>query len=86
IEAMYGGRELFLLYLCGGVIGSWGHIIYHTVVYPRIKKLASQQYNLISTPAALGASGAVTTLTLLFILHNPNHPVLLMFVPMPAAV
>ncbi|KAI5065724.1 hypothetical protein GOP47_0020419 [Adiantum capillus-veneris] len=86
IERMYGGPMLFIIYLFGGICGSLGHILYYLKVYPWIKNIPLSHNFMMKTPGALGASGAVTSLTLLFILNYPTHTILLMGFPMPAAL
>lgn len=75
VEAIYGPREFLRFYLCGIVLGG-------IVWTARI---------LIATGGAgngnflLGASGAVTAVTLLFCIHFPKQTILLMMVlPVPA--
>jgi membrane associated rhomboid family serine protease len=72
VEELYGSRETLLFYLVGGIFAQGIYLL-------------AQLLNL-SPPnmAAIGASGAVTAVLVLFALHYPTHRVLLFFViPVP---
>jgi membrane associated rhomboid family serine protease len=76
IELLYGRRELLVFYLVTLVFGS--------LVWALRHQLSGSH----DQPAMLlGASGAVTAVVLLFVLHYPKRTILLMFVlPVPAWV
>jgi membrane associated rhomboid family serine protease len=76
VELIYGRREFLRIYL--------GAILLGSIVW-------SLRYLLVGsagvTYVLLGASGAVTAIVLLFVLHYPKRTILLMFVlPVPAWV
>lgn len=74
LEAEYGSRELSLLYLSGGVFANalW---------------LATQVVGLTAPAFAVGASGAVSTLVIVYAFRWPHQRLLLFFVvPIPAWV
>lgn len=75
VEVLYGRREFLVFYLMAIVFGSLVWALRHQLVDP-------------DTPASLlGASGAVTAVVLLFVLHYPTRPILLLFIlPVPAWV
>jgi membrane associated rhomboid family serine protease len=66
VEALYGSREFLLFYLAAAVIAGLAYI-------------ALDFYLGVSVPA-LGASGAVMAVTMLFTLHYPRHVILLFFI------
>jgi membrane associated rhomboid family serine protease len=72
LEELYGSREIVLYYLVAGVFAQ--------VVY-----LIAQAAKVMPPTDAIGASGAVTAILVLFAIHYPNQKVLLFFViPVPA--
>lgn len=73
IEARYGRREFLRLYLAMILVGSVAWLTLHQVMYP-------------GQPARLlGASGAVTGLIVLFVLHDPRRTLLVWgILPAPA--
>lgn len=74
VEQVYGRKEFLRFYLAALVLGS--------LVWCTIEHLTRG-----GNPSLLGASGAVTAVTLLFVLHFPKRTVLLMMVlPVPAWV
>ena len=75
---IYGRKEFLRLYLVTLVVGS----IVWALRY-QLSGASSQAPEHV----LLGASGAVTAVVLLFVLHNPTRTILLMFVlPVPAWV
>ena len=71
IEEIYGPREFLALYL---VAAAFAGLIQFLTVLPM-----PQPY-----PAALGASGAIAAVVVLFACHYPNRQILLFFIiPMP---
>jgi membrane associated rhomboid family serine protease len=73
VEAALGGRRLLSLYVVGGVVASLGHVLYGLVMNT-------------ATPA-LGASGAVSAIAVVFAAMFPRvRLVVNFFIPMPAAV
>jgi len=76
VEMIYGRREFLRIYVWVLVLGS-------AVWSLRYLLVGSSQVEYV----LLGASGAVTAIVLLFVLHYPNRTILLMFVlPVPAWV
>jgi membrane associated rhomboid family serine protease len=75
IESIYGKKEFYQLYLSLIVLSGLAWVALQNVLWPRI-------------PAyALGASGAVMGITMIYILHFPHRTFLLFFaIPMPAWV
>src|SRR5262245_44635122 len=72
LEEMYGSREFLLFYIGAALAGAAGYLIHGA--FSETAYYAS----------ALGASGAVTGLILLFCLHFPRRTILLMMVfPVP---
>src|SRR5512132_425005 len=73
VEVALGGRRLLSLYLVGGVIASLGHVLYGLVM---------------GRPGpALGASGAVSAIAVVFAAMFPRARLYLnFFIPLPAAV
>jgi membrane associated rhomboid family serine protease len=72
VEDVYGAREFGLFYLAAGISA---HVIY----------LAAYLAGLCPVTNALGASGAVFAVLVLFALHFPHQKILLfMIVPVPA--
>ena len=73
VEAALGGRRLLSLYLVGGVIASLGHVLYGLVMG--------------TAAPALGASGAVSAIAVVFAAMFPRARLVVnFFIPMPAAV
>lgn len=76
VEARYGAMEFLRIYLVSVVLGSLA--------------FAAREYFFVSPKdwhSGLGASGAVTTIVMLFVLNNPKQMLLLfMVVPVPAWV
>lgn len=73
VEVALGGRRLLSLYLVGGVIASLGHVLYGLVMDTR--------------SPALGASGAVSAIAVVFAAMFPRARLYLnFFIPLPAAV
>ena len=71
LEARYGGREFLAFYLLGGVFAG-------------AFSLALEAAGVVPPSRALGASGAVTAVLILFALNYPRQQVLLFFaIPMP---
>ena len=71
LEDRYGSREFLLFYLVGAVLANVAYLLV-------------QVAGLTGMHRALGASGAVTAVLVLFACHYPRERVLLMFVlPMP---
>jgi membrane associated rhomboid family serine protease len=71
LEEHYGGREFLLFYLCAGLFAS-------------TLRFAVQAAGLAPPSIALGASGAVTAVLVLYACHYPRQQILVMFVlPMP---
>ena len=78
VEQIYGRKEFLRFYLVTLVVGS----IVWALRY-QLSGASSQGPEHV----LLGASGAVTAVVLLFVLHNPSRTILLMFVlPVPAWV
>ena len=76
VELIYGRREFLRIYLLAIVLGS-------AVWTLRYLLVGSSE----ATYILLGASGAVTAIVLLYVLHYPKRTILLMFVlPVPAWV
>jgi membrane associated rhomboid family serine protease len=72
VEAVYGAREFGLIYLCSGTFAN--------VVY-----LGAYLARLCPETSAVGASGAVTAVLVLFAFNFPRQKLLLFFVaPVPA--
>lgn len=72
LEEMYGSKEFLAFYLVGVLAGAAGFLLHGTV-----------NERVYEAPA-LGASGAVTAVMLLFAIHFPHRTILLMFViPVP---
>jgi len=85
VEETYGRREYLRFYLvsilCGGLF--WGTRVYLAHQFGWDTFSSDPKY----IPLLLGASGAVTAVTLLFCLRNPFATIRLMFVlPVPAWV
>lgn len=81
IEQRYGKREFLAFYLCaivaGGLVWSLSESLY--MWSHGLGAIADQR-----VPRALGASGAITALVVLFALNYPHRQVLFMFfIPMP---
>jgi membrane associated rhomboid family serine protease len=73
VEAALGGRRLFSLYLVGGAIASLGHVLYGLVMD--------------TSAPALGASGAVSAIAVVFAAMFPRARLYVNFlIPLPAAV
>jgi membrane associated rhomboid family serine protease len=73
VEAALGGRRLLSLYLVGGVIASLGHVLYGLVMD--------------TAAPALGASGAVSAIAVVFAAMFPRARLYVnFFIPLPAAV
>ena len=71
MEERYGSREFTLFYLASGVLANIGYFLIQTVTPP-------------PHFSALGASGGVTAVMVLFAMNYPKQQVLLFFViPMP---
>jgi membrane associated rhomboid family serine protease len=71
MEERYGSREFLLFYLTAGVLGNVAYV-------------ASQVAGITPPAVALGASGAVTAVFVLFACYHPHQTVLFMFIiPMP---
>jgi membrane associated rhomboid family serine protease len=71
LEEIYGSREIVLFYFAAGL---FAHVFY----------LFAQLAGLTQQSSAIGASGAVMAVLVLFALHFPNQRVLLFFVfPVP---
>ena len=69
VEERYGGREFLLFYLTAAVAGG---VVYTATMLGQYR-------------VAVGASGAVTAVLVLFACHNPHRTLLLFFViPVPA--
>ncbi len=74
IEGIYGKSEFYKLYLSLIVLSGLAWVALQNVLWPG------------QPAAALGASGAVVGITMIFILHFPDRIILLFFIPMPAWV
>ncbi len=73
VEGIYGPREFLAFYLCAAVISSAAYVTFDALAHPAWDRAP-----------ALGASGAVTAVLVLFALHFPTRTVLLFFViPVP---
>ncbi|MDB5310362.1 MAG: hypothetical protein JWO38_4564 [Gemmataceae bacterium] len=71
VEELYGGREFLLFYLAGGLIANAFNLLLYTA-------------GLVHPVPALGASGAVTAVLVLYACHDPYHQVLMfLVVPVP---
>jgi membrane associated rhomboid family serine protease len=68
VEELYGSRETLLFYLIAGIFAQGIYLV------AQVMNLSS------SNVSAIGASGAVTAVLILFALHYPTHRVLLFFV------
>lgn len=66
VEALYGPREFLLFYLCAAVAAGLAYLVLDF-------------YTGKSIPA-VGASGAVMAVSMLFTLHYPRHVILLFFI------
>ncbi|KAH7286537.1 hypothetical protein KP509_32G011500 [Ceratopteris richardii] len=86
IGTEFGGTNLIFIYLMGALNGSIGHLLYHMLFYPYLKGFHINPRAWMKIPGAIGASGAITTLTFLSILTDPGRMVIVGFVPMPATV
>ncbi len=65
LEMLYGSREFLIFYLVAGVFSSLAWAVVTALSAP-------------ARPVAMiGASGAVTAVTVLYTLHNPRHTILL---------
>jgi rhomboid family protein len=74
VEAVYGKKELLRIYLLAIVLGSVGQALHAYFMNPAGPWIG-----------VLGASGAVTAITVLFIFNFPKQTLLLFFViPVPA--
>lgn len=79
VEAIYGRKEFLKFYLVAVLLGG---LLWAVKEYSLFRPADGA-----SLARLLGASGAVTAVTLLFVLHNPMRTILLMFVlPVPAWV
>jgi membrane associated rhomboid family serine protease len=75
LEELMGGRRFLAFYLAAGVFASLSHVLVSAFLIDRPEQ------------AALGASGAIAALLILFSLTFPKARILLFFiVPMPAIV
>jgi len=75
LEQLMGGRRFLTFYLAAGVFASLSHVAVSALLIDRPEQ------------AALGASGAIAALLILFSLTFPKARILLFFiVPMPAIV
>lgn len=73
VEAIYGPREFLRIYLVSVVLGG---------VFWAVRVVVSGDH---SSTYLLGASGAVTAVTLLFCIHYPKQTIrLMMVIPVPA--
>src|SRR6185295_5101029 len=71
VESVLGPRRLLSLYVMGGVLASLGHVVYGLVVH--------------SAAPALGASGAVSAIAVVFACMFPRARLYLnFFIPLPA--
>ncbi|MBN9118860.1 MAG: rhomboid family intramembrane serine protease [Planctomycetes bacterium] len=71
LEAEYGSREFVLVYLSGGV-------------FANLFRLCAQVAGLAAPSVAVGASGAISALLIVYAFHWPHQRVLFFFViPMP---
>jgi membrane associated rhomboid family serine protease len=71
MEEHYGSREFLAFYLASGVLANVGFFLLHVL-------------GVVPPTRALGASGAVTAVLVLFACHYPRQQVLLFFIiPMP---
>lgn len=87
IARNFGDMYLLTLYLSGAIGGSLGHLFFYSYVHPWLQGIPPQLYSKRHSPAAMGASGAVTTLILLDIFLYPKQMILFYFIiPLPAAV
>jgi len=74
VESIYGPREFLAFYLTAALVASAVYVGVDAVTPPAGER-----------STALGASGAVTAVLVLFALHFPNRSILLFFViPVPA--
>lgn len=84
IGRAFGGPQLLVLYLVGGIVGSLAHCAWS---YYREKKMRRAYWRLSSTPGALGASAAVNSVMVVDILLQPTRTILLYgIIPLPAAL
>jgi Na+/citrate or Na+/malate symporter len=82
VEQIYGRKEFLRIYLATIVVGSVVWALRYQLLSGAMLSGATQVPGHL-----LGASGAVTAVVLLFVLHNPTRTILLMFVlPVPAWV
>jgi membrane associated rhomboid family serine protease len=78
IEDRYGKKEFLWMYLVAAVLGG---------LLFSLRCMAVYDYDSWSLPSVRGASGAVTTVTILYCLHFPKRTILLMMIlPVPAWV
>jgi membrane associated rhomboid family serine protease len=77
LEQIYGRREFLAFYLIAAVAGGVGYVLAY-LVNLQVGLFAAGQY-------ALGASGAVTAVMLLYAIYYPSRPILVFFV-LPAPI
>src|SRR5262249_8878799 len=78
MEEMYGPAEFLAFYLVAAVVGNLAYAGCAWASY------ASTHFSLALAPHALGASGAVTAVLVLFAMHFPHRTVRLFFlIPVP---
>ncbi|MGF1583081.1 MAG: rhomboid family intramembrane serine protease [Gemmataceae bacterium] len=77
LEGLYGSKEFLTFYLVAALAGSIGYMLYPGVYY-------WSHGMLNNAPPALGASGAVTGVMVLYAFHFPKRVIYLFFVlPVP---
>jgi membrane associated rhomboid family serine protease len=71
VEQIYGSKEFLRIYLCMLLFGSISFAVGNAIFYPN------------GGPGLLGASGAVTGVTILFVLNFPHITLVLFPIPIP---
>jgi rhomboid family protein len=84
VEDLYGPREFLTIYLVGGVVSGLTYVITSLpVVFALVNDPNTSDPGPYS-PAALGASGAVTAVLLIFACHYPTRLIyVFFFLPVP---
>ena len=71
VEQIYGSKEFLRIYLCMLLFGSISFALGNAIIYPN------------GGPSLIGASGAVTGVTILFVLNFPHVTLVLFPIPIP---
>jgi membrane associated rhomboid family serine protease len=81
VEDLYGPREFLTIYMVGGLVSGLTYVI---TSLPEVFALVNNPDPNAIWPAALGASGAVTAILVIFACHYPTRLIyLFFFLPVP---